>query len=158
MELREYCPLDCPEMASLFYQTVHTVNACDYTPQQLDAWADGHTDLAAWNRSFLSHYTLVAQEEDQIIGFGDICRDGYLDRLYVHPDWQRQGVATALCDRLEACCGAPRCMLMLHHRAALFPGAGLSDGAGAPGGAQRGPADQFFGGKGAHSPKRRSIT
>ena len=78
MELREYCPLDCPELARLFYQTVHTANAVDYTPQQLDAWADGHTDLAAWNRSFLSHYTLVAQQEDQIIGFGDICRDGYL--------------------------------------------------------------------------------
>ena len=55
MELREYCPLDCPELARLFYQTVHTANAVDYTPQQLDAWADGHTDLAAWNRSFLSH-------------------------------------------------------------------------------------------------------
>ena len=102
MELREYCPLDCPEMASLFYQTVHTVNACDYTPQQLDAWADGHTDLAAWNRSFLSHYTLVAQEEDQIIGFGDICRDGYLDRLYVHRDFQGKGIASVLCDRLES--------------------------------------------------------
>ena len=101
MELREYCPLDCQELARLFYQTVHTANAVDYTPQQLDAWADGHTDLAAWNRSFLSHYTLVAQQEDQIIGFGDICRDGYLDRLYVHRDFQGKGIATAICERLE---------------------------------------------------------
>lgn len=108
MELREYCPLDCTELARLFYQTVHTVNAGDYTPRQLDAWADGRVDLVDWNRSFLRHYTLVAQEEDQIIGFGDISRDGYLDRLYVHAQWQRRGVATALCDRLEACCGAPR--------------------------------------------------
>ena len=27
---------------------------------------------------------------------------GYLDRLYVHKDFQRQGIATAICDRLEA--------------------------------------------------------
>ena len=101
MELREYCPLDCQELARLFYETVHTANAVDYTPQQLDAWADGHTDLAAWNRSFLSHYTLVAQQEDQIIGFGDICRDGYLDRLYVHKAYQHQGIASAICDELE---------------------------------------------------------
>ena len=26
---------------------------------------------------------------------------GYLDLLYVHPDHQRKGVATALCDALE---------------------------------------------------------
>ena len=26
---------------------------------------------------------------------------GYLDRLYVHKDYQRQGVATAICDELE---------------------------------------------------------
>ena len=27
--------------------------------------------------------------------------DGYLDRLYVHKDYQGRGVATALCDALE---------------------------------------------------------
>ena len=106
MELREYCPPDCLALAQLFYDTVHAVR--DYTPEQLDAWADGRPDLAAWNRSFLRHYTLVAQEEDQIIGFADIRRDGYLDRLYVHPNWQRRGVATALCDLLESRCSAPR--------------------------------------------------
>ena len=36
-----------------------------------------------------------------MVGFGDMDRSGYLDRLYVHKDYQRQGIATAICDRLE---------------------------------------------------------
>lgn len=36
-----------------------------------------------------------------IIGFGDMDDTGYLDRLYVHKDYQGRGVATAICDRLE---------------------------------------------------------
>ena len=38
MQLREYQPSDCAQMAELFYQTVHSVNAKDYTKEQLDAW------------------------------------------------------------------------------------------------------------------------
>ena len=34
-------------------------------------------------------------------GFADMDADGYLDRLYVHKDYQGRGVATALCDALE---------------------------------------------------------
>ena len=93
MRIRPYCPSDCGAMAELFYDTVHTVNAADYTPRQLDAWADGQVDLAAWDRSFRAHCTLVAEEGGALIGFGD--------RLYVHHLHQRQGVAAALCDRLE---------------------------------------------------------
>ncbi len=33
--------------------------------------------------------------------FGDIDRSGYLDRLFVHSDYQRKGVATAICNQLE---------------------------------------------------------
>ena len=36
------------------------MNRADYTPAQLDAWADGHIDIAAWDRLFTAHYTLVA--------------------------------------------------------------------------------------------------
>lgn len=100
--LRPYTSADCARLAALFYDTVHTVNARDYTPVQLDAWADGQPDLAAWDRSFLAHYTLVALAGPEIVGFGDLAPDGYLDRLYVHAAWQGRGVATALCDRLEA--------------------------------------------------------
>ena len=104
MILRPYRSEDCPALARLFYDTVHTVNARDYTPEQREAWADGHVDLAAWNTSFLAHHTLVAEESSEILGFADMDSTGYLDRLYVHKDCQGQGVATALCDALEAAC------------------------------------------------------
>ena len=100
MTLRPYRSEDCPALAALFYDTVHTVNARDYTPEQLVAWADGQVDLAAWDASFLAHTTLVAEAEGIIVGFADLADDGYLDRLYVHKDWQGRGVATALCDAL----------------------------------------------------------
>ena len=38
----------------------------------------------------------------RIAGFGDIDETGYLDRLYVRADMQGEGVATAICDRLES--------------------------------------------------------
>ena len=49
----------------------------------------------------LEHYSLVAVEGCGIAGFGDIDQTGYLDRLYVHKDYQRKGIATAICDGLE---------------------------------------------------------
>lgn len=106
MELRPYESGDCPALARLFRDTVHTVNARDYTPEQLDAWADGQVDLFAWDTSFLAHHTLVAEEDGVILGFADMDGDGYLDRLYVHRDYQGRGVASALCDALEAACPA----------------------------------------------------
>ncbi len=58
-------------------------------------------DLEKWNQSLLEHYTLIAVESNRIVGFGDIDKTGYLDRLYIHKDYQRKGIAAALCDRLE---------------------------------------------------------
>lgn len=104
MIIRKYKTNDCPEMAGLFYDTVHSVNAKDYSPEQLNAWATGTVDLTVWDKSFLAHHTVVALDEtkgNKIIGFGDMAGDGYLDRLYVHKDYQHQGVATAICDELE---------------------------------------------------------
>ena len=44
----------------------------------------------------------MAEVAGEIAGFGDIDRGGYLDRLYIHKCFQRMGIASALCDRLEA--------------------------------------------------------
>ena len=101
MQLRKYQPPDCAQLAELFYQTIHNVNARDYAQEQLDAWASGEVDLKAWDASFRAHGTIIAVENGKIIGFGDMDETGYLDRLYVHKDYQGQGIASAICDELE---------------------------------------------------------
>ena len=108
MELRRYRASDCDKMAELFYQTVHCVNAGDYTKEQLDAWASGTVDLEEWNRSFLRHHTIVAESGNEIVGFGDIDDTGYLDRLYVHKDHQEKGIASAICGKLEEIAGGKK--------------------------------------------------
>ncbi|MGI6064832.1 GNAT family N-acetyltransferase [uncultured Blautia sp.] len=102
MFIRKYESTDCKELAELFYNTVHTINAKDYTKEQLDAWASGQVDLEKWDQSFQEHFTVVAVENGIIVGFGDIDTTGYLDRLYIHKNNQRKGIATAICDQLES--------------------------------------------------------
>lgn len=101
MFIREYQSSDCKELTELFYNTVHTVNAKDYTKEQLYVWATGQIDLVKWNQSFQEHYCFVAVNDEIIIGFGDIDKTGYLDRLFVHADYQGKGVATDICNQLE---------------------------------------------------------
>ena len=72
MLLRAYELADCPALLRLFYDTVHAVCAADYTAEQLDAWATGREDAAAWNRSLRAHRTLVAVLAGEIAGFADL--------------------------------------------------------------------------------------
>ncbi len=101
MEVRKYQQSDCKELTELFYHTVHTVNAKDYTKEQLNAWATGQVDLEKWDQSLQEHFSVVAVDNETIVGFGDIDKTGYLDRLFVHADYQGKGIATAICDQLE---------------------------------------------------------
>ena len=88
--IRKYQASDCADLAELFYSTVHTANAKDYSKEQLDAWAPRSRNLKDWNRDFEKH-----------IRFGDIEENGYLDRLFVRPNYQRMGIGTAICNKLE---------------------------------------------------------
>ena len=108
MILRKYKPTDCKVITELFYNTVHTINLKDYSKEQVNVWATGNVDLEKWNDSFSKHYTVIAEIDDTIVGFGDIDKNGYLDMLYVHKDYQKQGVATAICNELEKAVNTPK--------------------------------------------------
>ena len=101
MFIRKYQSSDCKELTELFYNTVHTVNAGDYTKEQLDVWAPEQADLEKWDQSLRANYSVVAVENEKNAGFGDIDKAGYLDRLFVHADCQRKGIGAAICNQLE---------------------------------------------------------
>ena len=101
MNICLYRTADCPPLLKLFYDTVHTVCAGDYSPAQLDAWAPAKPEASTWDASLRSRTTLVTEEGGNIPGFGNTGPDGHLDLLYVHRDRQRRGVASVLCNFLE---------------------------------------------------------
>lgn len=93
MILRTYTPDDFESVRELFSETILTVNAADYTKEQLVVWAGLEPRL--------NGLILIAETDGAIVGFGSMLSSGELDLLYVHKDFQRRGVATALCDELE---------------------------------------------------------
>ena len=102
MNLRTYYPDDCKEMVELFYNTVHSINIKDYNEDQVSAWAPKNINLSAWNHSFIENYTVVAEENNIITGFGDLNASGYFDRLFVHKDYQKMGIASLIAADIEA--------------------------------------------------------
>ena len=68
MIIRQYEPNDCEKLANLFYNTVHAINAKDYSQQQLNVWATDKIDLEAWNKALSENYTVVAVENNIIVG------------------------------------------------------------------------------------------
>lgn len=102
MKLRDYHPGDIHAILDLFYLTVHSVNAADYTPAQLDAWAPENPDAARWALSLRAHDSVVAEEGGRLVGFADLEAPGHFDRLYVHKDFQSRGIGTALAEEIEA--------------------------------------------------------
>ena len=101
MEIKLYKQEYLDRILKLFYDTVHEVNIADYTKEQADAWAPLFPDKKKWQKSIQAHYALTAWEGEILTGFGDIDSLGYLDRLYVHKDFQGRGIASALLMELE---------------------------------------------------------
>lgn len=100
MFLRTYRHEDKRSLQQLFFETVHAVNARDYTPQQLDVWAPAEPDREAWAR-LDRQASFVVEFQKILVGFISLSDSGEIDFLFVHKDFQGKGIASALYKQVE---------------------------------------------------------
>lgn len=94
---------DIQELKKLFCNTVMTVNRRDYTAEEVADWASCCESDGCWEQLLSTLYFIVATDvEGQMLGFTALRGDGYLHSMFVHKDYQRQGIATALLQKIEA--------------------------------------------------------
>lgn len=92
---------DIPAITELFRSTIQSINSKDYTKEQIEVWSAGAENTKRWRESIEKQYFIVAEIEGIMTGFGSITTDGYLDFMYVHKDYQRVGIASALLAEIE---------------------------------------------------------
>ena len=98
--LRSYSPDDAPALLALFRDTIRRVNSRDYAPDQIAAWASDDIDPVRWAERFEDGFVVVAEEAGRPVGFAELEPNGYLDRVYVSADHQRQGIGRRLLEAL----------------------------------------------------------
>lgn len=98
--IRPYLPSDADATADIFLRAIREVAAKDYSPGQVNAWAR-IDDRARWAIRRSSRPAWIAELEYKPVGFTDLVPDGYLDMMFVHPEYQGLGVASLLLDQVE---------------------------------------------------------
>lgn len=101
VQIRKYIERDIDKVIVLFKDSVVSTCKNDYSKEAIDAWTQCF-DEDRLDKIFLENYSIVATIDNEIVGFGDInIKNSYLNCLYVKPTYQRQGIATLICDELE---------------------------------------------------------
>ncbi|GGG38698.1 GNAT family N-acetyltransferase [Chelatococcus composti] len=104
--LRPFLPADVPELAMIFRASVEELTGEDYSEAQQEAWMAVADDEATFGARLAGMLTIVATIGGMPVGFAALKGADHIDMLYVHPDFARRGIGSALCDALEKLAGA----------------------------------------------------
>lgn len=95
---------DAAEMLRVHSASIRGLGPTHYAPEQVDAWdhdrsPDDYVEVIETDETPV----LVAEADGAVVGFGWLdVDDEEIVAVYVHPDYAREGVGTALLEGLEA--------------------------------------------------------
>jgi putative acetyltransferase len=93
---------DLVTMHELFVDTIEAVCRYDYLTEQIAVWTSSVKNTKRWTDKLMNQYFLIAEIDSKIVEFASLENSEYLDFLYVHKDYQRQGIADKLYSEILA--------------------------------------------------------
>jgi putative acetyltransferase len=93
---------DVDAIRQLFQETIESVNRKDYNPDQIKIWSAGAQRIENWQKKITEQYFLLSKDKNTVNGFASMDVNGYIDFMYIHKNYQNQGIATLLLQALES--------------------------------------------------------
>ncbi len=88
-------------LLALLIDTIKSTCKTDYSQEQIDAWIYSAKKEEHWN-NFINHqFSLVAEINNEIVGFGSLENGNHIYFMYVHKDYLGLGVASSIYKQLE---------------------------------------------------------
>lgn len=101
MLIRRSTLADQEQVAAFIRETILVVNLADYSPEHVRIWSSVITAEMLRER-FASIIQFVAEEQGEIVGVADLrTHMTEVDFLYIHKDYIRQGIGSALLKQIE---------------------------------------------------------
>ena len=90
---------DQTQIKELCVNTIRTSCAQDYSPEQLEVWMSA-ASRRDWARALESQYFIIAELDNEIVGFGAIEQGEFISFLYVSGNHLKKGIASKIFDNL----------------------------------------------------------
>lgn len=85
----------------MYFSAIHEIASHDYTQEQVNAWAPADLDQELWLNRMLGIRPFIVELHDEIAGYADIQKNGYIDHFFVSGRHPRKGVGALLMERIH---------------------------------------------------------
>ncbi|MGX9460540.1 GNAT family N-acetyltransferase [Shewanella sp. A14] len=104
-QIVDFSPQYALQVSQLYHTAVQAIVHPRYPAIKLDAWSSAPRSTKFWQQKYKQNKAWLMLNNQQVVGFISLethfAHRGYIDCLYVQPDYQHQGVAYALYTHLQ---------------------------------------------------------